>query len=278
MRNHHLDVLKNIVISVNDKLLPFWMMTEWIYPSMEHQVVEKMQKFFYNLDRQFSFLSSLTTMHKGPPRMDILGKRPFNQTENNCILLMLSYILLELSGAGLQNRTKAVLPSEFSVCLNPGFHAQYVHVPCMHAWYPWRSKGIVSLELELMMDLSHHNNTANTIYNGAKTWLLEKKNGAATATGVLPLNPTFTMHGIFFIVPPVSLLHPQPTAFANYKLVLIQLSERIWNMVTCFSNFYYDDLILYTTGRQSTVCGHWKVLEMLAVNLTSNLLDSTGCH
>lgn len=79
---------------------------------------------------------------------------------------------------------------------------------------------------------------------------------------------------VFFNVQTESPLHPQPAAIATYKLVLIQPSERIWNVVTCFSSFYHDDLILRTMKRQSTVCRHW---EMLGVNLTSNLLATTGC-
>lgn len=55
------------MISVNDKLLPFWLMIASMSSSMEHQVLEKMQKFFYDLDGPFSFLSSLTTVHKGSP-------------------------------------------------------------------------------------------------------------------------------------------------------------------------------------------------------------------
>lgn len=45
MRNHHLDVLKNIMFSVNDKMLAFWPMAS-MHSSMEHHVAEKMQKFF----------------------------------------------------------------------------------------------------------------------------------------------------------------------------------------------------------------------------------------
>jgi hypothetical protein len=40
------------MFSVNDKLLAFWPMAS-MHSSMEDHVVEKMQKFFYNPDRQF---------------------------------------------------------------------------------------------------------------------------------------------------------------------------------------------------------------------------------
>lgn len=69
-----------------------------------------------------------------------------------------------------------------------------------------------------------------------------------------------------------------PAAIVTYKLPLspiIQFSERVWNLVTCFSSCYHDDLILHTTRRQCTMCRH---CEMLAVNLTSNFLNSDGCH
>ncbi|KAK7805005.1 hypothetical protein U0070_021876, partial [Myodes glareolus] len=66
-------------------------------------------------------------------------------------------------------------------------------------------------------------------------------------------------------------------AIVTYKLPwspTIQFSESVWNLVTCFSSCYHDDLILHTTRRQCTMYRHW---EMLAVNLTSNLLNSDGC-